>query len=188
MLSQGYDRHLWIGAMAEPILQNYRKIIGWPSDLAICDRDAMVVVETTRGQSGLSFNRQPGFRAPILVTSLGLSYLAFCPDAEREAIITTLARDPDSWNDLARDRAKLDKLLAQVRRDGFAVMDESYSKRRLIETMWAMAVPVRSGEQVYGSINMMMLRNAIDLDGAQQKFLKPLQEMADAIATALAGR
>ena len=42
VLSQGYDHHLWIGRIAEPIMNSFRTRIGWPSDVAIFDRDAMI--------------------------------------------------------------------------------------------------------------------------------------------------
>ncbi len=44
VLSQGFDQHLWIGRTAESIMNEFRKRIGWPSDLAIFDRDAMILV------------------------------------------------------------------------------------------------------------------------------------------------
>lgn len=186
LLSQGYDQHLWVGAVAEPILGEFRARIGWPSDVAICDRDAMVVVQTTRGLQGpLSFNRKPGFRASVLMTSLGRAYLAFCGEAERERIISLLAAQPGSWTELARQPRKLHTLLADVRRNGFAVMDDAYGEREYGGMVWAFGVPVKSGDKVYASINMMMLKNAVSLEEAREKFLAPLQETADRLAEAL---
>jgi len=186
VLSQGYDRHLWVGSLAEPILGEYRARIGWPSDVAICDRDAMVVVRTTRGGQGpLSFNRKPGFRASILMTSLGRAYLAFCREAERERIVSLLAATPGAWNDLARQPRKLQSLLNQVRETGYATMDEAYSAREYYGSVWAFAVPVRRGEEVYASINMMLLKSAVDPSEGIERFLAPLQETADKLAEAL---
>lgn len=186
LLSQGYDQHLWIGAVAEPILGEFRARIGWPSDVAICDRDAMVVVQTTRGRQGpLSFNRKAGFRASVLMTSLGRAYLAFCDPAEREKIVTHLATLPGPWNDLARQPRKLATLLDQVRKDGFAVMDTAYGDQEYGGMVWAFGVPVKAGDKVYASMNMMMLKTAVSMEEAREKFLGPLQETADRLAEAL---
>jgi len=186
LLSQGYDQHLWVGAVAEPILGEFRTRIGWPSDVAVCDRDAMVVVQTSRGPQGpLSFNRKPGFRASVLMTSLGRAYLAFCPDEEREKIIATLAAQPGAWNDLARQPRKLASLLDEVRRNGFATMDEAYGDKEYSGMVWAFGVPVKSADKVYASINVMMLKNAVAQDEARDKILAPLQETADRLAEAL---
>lgn len=186
LLSQGYDRHLWIGAIAEPILGEFRAHVGWPSDVAICDRDAMVVVQTTRGRQGpLSLNRKAGFRASVLMTSLGRCYLAFCGEEERRRIIEQLAAQPGAWNELARQPRKLQSLLAEVRRLGYAVMDDAYGDSEYGGTVWAFAVPVMSGPTVYASVNMMMLKSAVTREEAMEKFLGPLKETAGKLAEAL---
>lgn len=186
LLSQGYDEHHWVGAIAEPILGEFRARMGWPSDVAINDRDAMVVVQTTRGQQGpLSFNRKAGFRASVLMTSLGRAYLAFCGDAEREAIIAQLASQPGAFNELARQPRKLRSLLEDVRRNGFAVMDDAYGEREYGGMVWAFGVPVKNNGKVYASMNMMMLKNAVTLEEAREKLLPPLQETAQRLAEAL---
>lgn len=187
LLSQGYDRHLWVGAVAEPILGEFRSRIGWPSDVAICDADAMVVVRTSRDSLGpLSFNRRPGFRASILMTSLGRAYLAFCPQSERERVVALLAAQPGTWNDLARHPRKLDKLLEEVRERGYSVMDDAYSEREFHGSVWAFGVPVMKDGEVYGSINIMLLRSAVSLEEGVATFLAPLQEAAAKLAAALA--
>ncbi|EJW11045.1 Transcriptional regulator, IclR family [Rhodovulum sp. PH10] len=186
-LSHGYDQHLWVGAVAEPILGAFRARIGWPSDVAICDLDAMVVVRTSRGQQGpLSFNRKAGYRASLLMTSLGRAYLAFCPADERERIVARLAAQSDPFNDLARHPRKLAALLDEVRRTGFALMDDAYSSREYGGLVWAFGVPVKHGETVFAAINVMMLKTAVTHDEAREKFLPPLREAADRLADALA--
>lgn len=62
--------------LVAPIMASFRTEIGWPSDVAIFGRDAMLVVETSRQAGQMLVNRHPGYRAPILATSLGLAYLA----------------------------------------------------------------------------------------------------------------
>jgi IclR family mhp operon transcriptional activator len=184
-LSQGFDRHLWIGRLAEPLLGRFRKRVGWPSDLAICDSDQMIVVQTTRNHGPLSFNRGPGFRAPILATSLGRAYLAYCDEEERRRTLDHIAANPDPWNELARHPRKLNRLLDQIRSRGFGVMDEEYSTRIYSGAIWAMAVPVRKGAKVFGAINIMMLSSVVSEKDGIRTYLENLKDAADELANVL---
>lgn len=184
-LSQGYDMHVWIGGLAEPILGEFRKSIGWPSDVALLDGDAMVVVQTSRGHGPLSFNRRPGYRAPVLATSIGRAYLAFCDEDERARIVAHLATMPGQWNDLARHPRRLKTILDEVRERGFAVMDEAYSAREYDNMMWALAVPVKDG-RVYASLNIMMLKSVVTLDEAVARYLEPLRRTAAKMVRSIA--
>lgn len=188
LLSHGYDRHLWIGGVAEPIMHDFRKQIGWPSDIAIPDRDAMIVAQTTREPGSMLFSRRPGFRFPMLATSMGRAYLAFCGEAQQARIIAQLAAIPGRSTELARQPKKLAALLGEVRSLGYAVMDEAYSQHVFDGRIWAIGVPVRDGEEVYASINIMMLNGVVTLDDAVKNFLAPLQETATRIAEALADK
>ncbi len=178
-LSQGYDLQRSLGAAAEPILTDFRKSIGWPSDLAICDRGAMIVVQTSREQGPLSLNRRPGYQAPILSTSLGRAYLAFCPDEERQAILAQIAARPNAES---VDLSKADAILAEVRERGFSVMDSTYSDREYEGLVWAIAVPVMNGERACASVNILMLRNAMSYEMAVDRLLEPLKATAARLA------
>lgn len=186
LLSQGYDKSRWVAGIAEPTLLQFRNTIGWPSDIALFDRDAMVVVQTSRGSGSLSFNRQPGFRSPMLVTSIGLCYLAFCGEDERQRIIEHLAAQPQQWNELAHQPQRLDALLAQVREDGYAVMSDDYSNQVFSNNVWAIGVPVMHEQTLFASMNIIMLKSAVTLEEARARLLQPLQRTAAEIARHLA--
>jgi IclR family mhp operon transcriptional activator len=185
LLSQGYDKYLWIGRVAEPLLNDFRKQIQWPSDIAVFDDDAMIVAHTTRQPGSLLFSRQPGFRFPLLGTSMGRVYLAFVSDAERQRIVSRLADSPEPWNDLARNRRRLDKVMADIRESGYAVMDDHYSRQVFSGTVWAFGVPVMIGATVFASMNVMMLRKAVSREDGLCQFLAPLQQAAARIADVL---
>lgn len=186
LLSQGYDKAKWVASIAEPTLVRFRNAIGWPSDIALFDYDAMVVAQTSRESGPLSFNRRPGFRSPILVTSIGLAYLAFCADEERQRIIDRLAASPEEWNKLARERERLDGILEQVRRDGYATMSGDYSNTIYSGNVWAIGVPVMHEGTLFATMNIMLLKSAITLDEARTNLLVPLQSTATEIAKNLA--
>jgi IclR family mhp operon transcriptional activator len=183
-LSDGFDRHIWMAGIAEPFLGEFRSVIGWPSDLAVNDGDEMVVVRTTRGQGPLSFNRGPGFRAPLLGTSLGRAYFAFCGDEERAGIIKRLALDPSPWNDIIRDPDRLSALLEEIRGRGFSLMADEYSQKVYGGSVWAVAVPVKTEHEVFGALNIMMLNKVVTLDNVRKNYLKQLMSTADKLAEA----
>lgn len=186
LLSQGFDAARWIATVAEPTLARFRNTIGWPSDIALFDRDAMVVVQTSRGSGPLSFNRQPGFRSPMLVTSIGLTYLAYCDPQQRQRIIALLADTPDPWNALARQPEQLDALLDNVRDQGYAVMSGGYSDEVFAGNVWAIGVPVIHQGKLFATMNIMLLKTAVTMQEAEQKLLPLLQETAAHIARDLA--
>jgi IclR family mhp operon transcriptional activator len=185
LLSQGYNLASRVGDIAGPILAEFRRSVGWPSDIALYNDDSMIVVETSRDRGPLYFKRESGYRAPMLLTSIGLAYLAFCDAERRDRIIDRLATIADPRNDLSRDRPTLNRTLAEVRAKGFATMNRSYSMQEYGGKVWDMAVPVQDGQHIYASINILMLRNACSEQDAIRRFLAPLQEVAMRLGKAI---
>lgn len=180
-LSAGYAKYDKMAEICAPILEPLREAVGWPSDFAVRDDDAMMVVRSSRQNGPFNFNRNPGYRAPILLTSIGKVYLAFCCAAEREEILVRLK---DTTAKLP-SRARIDRMLDQVRTVGFAVMEDAYSQREYKGAILAIAAPVRDANRIYGSINIMFLRQ-IGLDEVVKRYLKSLQQAAEKISQALA--
>ena len=184
-LSSGYDRQKSVGRTVAPILAKFRTSIGWPSDVGIFDYDAMIVAETSREAGPLFFNRNPGYRAPILGTSLGLSYMAFISDEERNGIMQRLAEDPAPWNNLARDQRLGDAMFARIRSQGYAVMASEYSVEEYESNISAIGVPIIKVGKVYAAINVLFLKNVQPLEKVVETILTPLQETAKAMAEGL---
>lgn len=184
-LSAGYDRHKTVSAIISEDLHAFRLTIGWPSDVALFDRDAMIVVDTSRQAEPMQFYRDAGYRAPMLQTSLGLSYLAFCPEAERKCFLEWAAENPAPQFALARRPELLARRLDEVRQQGYATMDESYSRENYDSQFFSLGVPLMKGTAIFGAINVMYLRSAMTPDDAREKVLAPLQQVATQIAAKL---
>lgn len=187
-LSAGYDRHRAVGTIVAPVLSAFRTAIGWPSDVAILDHDAMLVVETSREVGPMSLNRRPGYRAPVLATSLGLAYLAHCSTTERTAVLARAAADPAPWNDLARDPGAAERALVSVRARGYATMNPSYQGQEYGGRIGSLGVPVVAGDRIYAAINILYLLSALGPRQAVATLLAPLQETARQLAAELARR
>lgn len=185
-LSSGYQRHEEMGLAAATVLASLHKDLQWPSDVAVFDQDAMVLSRTSRQEGVLHFNRRPGYRAPLLGTSLGRSFLAFCDAATREKALAALHGSPDPWNEIAGRPEALREMLETVRRNGYATMDRDYSSSSYGGAASAIGVPILMNGVAIGSLNLMYLRNSLDEDSVISRFARPLQAAAGEIAEALA--
>lgn len=178
-LSLGFDRLRVAADLAAPVLARFRAEIGWPSDFALRDGDAMIVAETSREPGPMFLNRRPGFRAPILPTSIGRAYLASCPAEERAEIIALLRARPEG----GPSDADLAALLTQVRRAGCAEMDEAYSQAEYSGVTSALAVPVMDEDgRAHGALNVMYLRKAMGADRARRDMPPRLRTAATELA------
>lgn len=186
LLCAGYDRHRAVGRIVAPIVRAFRDQVGWPSDVGILDGDAMLVVETSREAGPMLVNRHPGYRAPILATSLGLAYAAFCDAAEREAILAAVAADAAPWNDLARAPERSAATFEAIRRRGYATMDPAYSRSEYENRITTIGVPVLVGGRALAALNVLYLKTAVSQETALQTLLPPLQQTATRIAEELA--
>lgn len=182
-LSSGFVLYDNAGEICAPILSNLRDRIGWPSGFTIPDEDSMVVVQTSRDSGPISFDRNPGYRLPMLATSAGKAYLAYCPEAERASILARLRETADKSQQLSQSR--VETMLRQVRKDGYAVTEDSYSFREYRGNFWGMAVPVMDDRKIYGALNTILMRAAVSIEQAQEKYLPELRKTATEMAVAL---
>lgn len=185
-LCSGYTLHREIGIAATPVMTRLRARVGWPSDVAVFDGDAMVVAHTSRGEGRFMFERRTGFRAPVLATSLGRAFLAFCAPTERERAMLLAARSSEPWNALAHDAAAAEAAFAAIRAAGYASMDDAYATREYGGLASAVAVPVLVGGVAAASLNLMYLRDAIDRGDVVLRLLPMLREAAAELGAVVA--
>ncbi|NLH80238.1 MAG: DNA-binding transcriptional regulator [Phyllobacteriaceae bacterium] len=182
-LSEGFSDDEWISQIATPVLGDLLREVVWPSDLTTLDGDAMIIRETTHRFSPLSFHRDMvRVRMPLLSTAAGRAYLAFCPEEEREGLLARLAAAPNPPPFLA-DRRVVDRLLDATRERGIASNVGEWSSERKIT---AIALPIFHRDKVAGCVNIVMLRKAIALETAIEKYAGPLRRAVAAIEARLA--
>jgi len=186
LLCSGFDRHRAVGRIVAPIMAAFRRDFGWPSDVAIFDRDAMLVVETSREAGPMLVNRHPGYRAPILATSLGLAYLAFAEGTQREAVRTREAGNPAAWNDMARDRKEAERTFTDIRARGYAMMHPEYSRTEYNRQVSTIGVPILIDGAAIAAMNVLFLKRALPVETAIDTLLPGLKESAAQVAVALA--
>ena len=185
-LSSGFDRGKALGRVVSPLLDNFCHENGWPSLFAIFDQDAMFVVETSLKAGPLSLNSSRGSRVPVLGTSVGLAYIAHCSQTERDKFLQQVKNDPEPWNRIAHDPSRLQGALTRIRKQGFAVMNETYSRKEYENRVSSIGVPVMAGTTLFGSVNILYLKNAFTSATAKKKSVRSLKGLATQMATELA--
>ena len=180
-LSDGFNDEVWMTDVAAPIIADLGQSIVWPTDIATFDGDAMVVRETTHASSPLSINREKaGFRVPVLLSSLGLVYLAHLGETERDTILRTLAGSDRPDAALARDRRAVGALLAQVRRRGYGFREGGISPKT-----GSIAVPVMWRGRPLACINLHYILSAMAMEQVAERYLAPMRAAAAKIEKAL---
>jgi len=186
-LSSGFVLHGEVSRVGDMLLDKYVKRLRWPLTIATFDGDSMVVAGSRGTIAGLDTIRRRGYRFPMLVTAAGLAYLPFLSADERNDILDHLARTADAtgWNSLAKDRPELEKLFAKIRRQGYALGDESYYQQRHDGILWGVSVPIIGRHMVYGIVGLMILAHVQRRGEGLKALVPPLQEFAAEIAETL---
>jgi IclR family mhp operon transcriptional activator len=179
-LSGGFDDEAWVKQIAKPLIQELCRDIVWPVALFSPSGGAMIARETTDHASPLAVERfSAGFRAPMLGSAAGLTYLAFCPAPQRDALIDILARSPKDEDALARPpQTQLQAKLSEVKSQGYAVTS---SARRSVEQI-SLSVPVLLDGRVLACLCVRFAAAAVPLPAAIERFLPKLRQCAARIS------
>jgi IclR family transcriptional regulator, mhp operon transcriptional activator len=195
MLQRGrLDDTAWLVEIASPVLERMCERVMWPSVLSVPRLDHMEVVETNSPRA--YFDELPagpiGFRANLLRSASGRAYLAFCPDAEREAVLRRL-RDRDVvGHELAHDPVAVRRIVAATRRRGYSVRAPDFgghyskTRRELDDGRSSIAMPVRSGGHVLACVNLTWRRRALTLTQVVDRYAGDLRTAVTTIEGRLA--
>ena len=184
-LSRGFDSRSRLLEIAAPLVDQVHVQIGWPSNLAVFDRDGMLIVYSNRASIGLSLPGRTGARIPLLATGVGLVTLAYMTDAEREAALLLAHAAGGRWDSDRRIATSLAAKLTQIRRDGYAFADEEYLEAVYQSRIWAVAVPILSADgKVLAAISSLVLSIA----GERKRLLHDILPNLKAAAAAIGAR
>lgn len=186
------DELLAIGEIAAPFLENLRRKVIWPSDVLVFRDFRMELVETSRRQSTLGVAMYPlGYRVEMFLSAPGRAWLAFCSDAEREAVLADAALHPPMLQ-RSRDllRGGLADILDETRRLGYASRDPLFGGADdkdisvIDDRLDAIAVPLMAGGRVLATMNLVWPRKYRLKEQIVREHLADLQETAASIAAA----
>jgi IclR family mhp operon transcriptional activator len=185
LLSNGLQRINRLTQIATPIISSFRKSVGWPSDFAVFDQDAMIIGATSREFGVMSLNRKVGDRVPMLGSSLGRAYLAFCSDSERNAILDQLRESDSIWNGTAKKRRQVLKELNEIRKKGYATSGPGYRETVYDSAIWGISVPIMAGGSVMAAMNLIFLSSSMSLEEGVRAFHNKLRNVAKNIGEAI---
>lgn len=168
--------------IAAPVCQALQRQVHWPVDLAVRDGQAMLVLDALRSPNGFAVNyRALGFRPPMLLSSLGRCYLAFCPAAERAQILAGFAHSSNEVDIQARRPERIQRLLSAAARQGYATRDPSPTEMESPDRFGALSVPVFREQQVAVCISISWLPAVASEQQIVQTHLKDMREAAAAL-------
>jgi IclR family mhp operon transcriptional activator len=183
-LSDGFAEDDWIADIAAPLMKQLTRQLVWPVALMTFEQGRMLVRETTHEASTLSIDHgMVGRSLPLLRTAAGRCYLAFCPPGERRAILDMLSRSKAPEDRGAREAQRLTRLLEAIRGKGYDIQDREINPKTT-----GIAVPIRLGVRVLGSLSLIWISSALTIEQAETEFLPLLTSTASGIADAVRER
>lgn len=148
-LGDGARRTAHLARIAAPLMAQAANKVIWPLDLTLYENAAMVLHESTHSRSPLSIDRAMiGSRMPMLRTSTGRAYLAFCSAPEREIVIEHLRRLGDPADQFFLEGSWLNRMIEATRARGYALRDAGEFRPQT----GSIALPICQDGAVLGAI------------------------------------
>jgi IclR family mhp operon transcriptional activator len=185
------DEETHLAEAAAPILADLCKKVRWPSILAVPRLDHMTVIETNQPVSYFNYiiPAPLGFRINMLRAASGRTYLAFCSQKERAAILARLRNSSRPGDALARSPAKINQILAETRKRGYGTRDPDFGghydqpRSRVDDGRNSIAVPVHVGDEIVGCINLTWVAKVASVKVIAEHCLPQLGDAARTIGS-----
>ncbi len=180
-LADGYQDEQWVLDIARASVGALAREVVWPVLIATPAGTSMLWRENTDYSSPLALARySPGFRVPIVTSAGGHVFLAYCTPQERRAVLRLVAMTSQSPQTF--DAVALDRKIAVVRREGYAV----FTRRQDHEG--AISVPILSDGRYLASLTMRYIYGAVTEADIVDRFLPRLLETSRQIGDAFDAR
>jgi IclR family pca regulon transcriptional regulator len=165
---------------SQPYLNNISRTLAESSSLAVLDEGEVLYVARSAASRVMSVALNTGSRLPAYCTSLGRVMLAHLPPAELDAYLARVKLKPMTERTVVNQK-KLRDVLADVRHDGYAVVDEE-----LELGLRSIAVPVRGASgNVLAALNVGAQAARISVQQMKREFLPVLLRGAQELSVLL---
>ena len=180
-LGYAYVSSLPLTSLASPHLERLVERVNESSSVSVLDGDEVVYVARVSTHKIMTVAISVGTRFPAYATSMGRVLLAHADPAWLDDYLRRVRLEPLTPRTL-RDPVILREVLADVRRAGYALVDQE-----LEAGLRSVAVPVRDHTgAVVAAMNVSAPVTRGDADVIRGEFMPPLQEAAAALADDLA--
>jgi len=169
--------------LAEPIMEDLSAEVHESCSAAVLDRTEIVYVLRVPTHKIMTINLSIGSRLPAYCTSMGRVLLAALDDATLDATLGSTplyAHTPRTVTDLG----ELKKILAQVREQGWALVDQE-----LEGGLMSISAPIRNRQgRVIAAMNISGNAQRTSAKQMIKTFLEPLQQAAQRVSSLVAQR
>lgn len=165
-----------LGSIAQPFLDSGTRRTEESCSLGILERDMLVFVAHSQSRWLLKLAITAGSAIPAYVSAMGRVLLAHLAREDLDHYFEHVELRP--YNDkTVTSKAQFRKLLAQVRQQGYAILDEE-----LEEGLRSIAVPLYQDGNVIASVGMACLSSRAKPQRLTREFLPVLREVASGIS------
>jgi IclR family mhp operon transcriptional activator len=181
-LSLGYQQEDRLAVVSRPFIVELTRRLTWP--LSVCSRVGMTMVirESTHALTPFTLNvYHSGYALPLLASSSGKAYLAFCSDEERNVIIDGVRHLP---NAVGTNLASMERVLDQIRHRGFSIEDRLQHTANPGRTS-SISAPIFEGEGLAGTLTLIYFASSMVVDKAIEQFADPIKACAQGISLRL---
>ncbi|MGH1368159.1 MAG: helix-turn-helix domain-containing protein [Maritimibacter sp.] len=175
------DRESALVELASPVLKALSDEIQWPSVLTVPRLTHMEVLETNVAHSYFD-NIQlgpPHFAVNMLRSASGRAFVAFCEPPVREAVLDKLRSSDRKGDLLARNDGYVERLIEETRGRGFGLRDPDFGgdfdegRAKIDDGRDSLAVPIKLGQHVPGTINITWAKRAFGREKAVALLANP---------------
>jgi IclR family transcriptional regulator, mhp operon transcriptional activator len=166
---------------AQPHMDRFTKDTGWPLYLGTISAGEVTISYSTAPSSPRAFESAAyDLKFPPLQSAIGLAYLAFCPEVERQGIIRMITQQGGVGSVPARHPKSLAIQLEDIRKAGYAGTRPPGARR-----IHGIATPIFLGEQVLGCLSIRFPRSAMNETQAAERFLPKLKQISTSASQTL---
>nr|MDA8124374.1 IclR family transcriptional regulator [Deltaproteobacteria bacterium] len=166
--------------VALPYLEELSRLCGENVNLTILDGTEILYVEHISKRDLLKINIQVGSRVNVYQTACGRVILAHLPPDRLQEVLSVLFADPEAAKSIGEKGEKLLIRLEEVRRQGYALNDEEFTKG-----VRAIAVPIFDKQGcVEGAVNMPVFSHQVSVSKLLKTYLPMLLDASGKISAA----
>jgi len=168
--------------VARPHIVALTRAVGWPVSIATRVGPLMMLRDTTHKLTSLTLhNHVPGFTLPIIESSGGKAYLAWCAAEERDGVLQGLRQMDGPAERLAVLLTSSQRMLDEIRAKGYGTQARNAYTPQPGKTS-SLSVPLFNERRVVGAMVLIYFASAITMAEAEARYVPMLKTTAQMIS------
>ena len=181
-LAMGFQDEDDLVHVARPHIVELTRTVGWPISITSRVGPMMMVRDTTHKLTSLTLhNHVPGYTLPIIESSSGKTYLAWCDDEERAGVLHGLRQMDGPAERMAVLLTSSDRLFDEIRTKGYGTQARNAYTPQPGKTS-SISVPLFNDRRVVGVLVLIYFASAISMAEAEARYVPLLKDTARRIS------